>query len=186
MIYGSKRGGLDDGVLESSHSYFLIFPSDEWYIFSGKGHQRLSNLCEVFNEDAQNTTGTKEATYLVTVWHSGQSWIFCTFNCSGIHPSMVHICPTMLVVGAAKTNLDAETVNPTISYETANSRVPWYGFVRAISPLVLCSNRLGSDIINKGQSKPWNLVLQDKCYVPLEQLYIIGMPHRQCGQPVRS
>jgi hypothetical protein len=45
--------------------------------------------------------------------HSGQSQIFCTFESLGICPSKVHLCPTMIVVSTARTNLVVDTVTLT-------------------------------------------------------------------------
>jgi hypothetical protein len=50
--------------LRVAMAIFLIFSPDEQYIFLGKGDQRLCNLCEVLDEDAQDTASTEEATYL--------------------------------------------------------------------------------------------------------------------------
>jgi hypothetical protein len=51
------------------------------------------------------------------VWLVGfdQSQIFWTLDSSSTHPLNMHLCPTIVAVGAAKMNLDADTVAPTFS-----------------------------------------------------------------------
>jgi hypothetical protein len=67
------------------------------------------------NEYVQNTASSQKSAHLHVV---GRLWPVVNFldlNSLGMHPSNVHLCPTMVAVGATKMNLDADTVMPTFS-----------------------------------------------------------------------